>query len=84
MCYMVSTQIFPQKRLCLHFLLLLPHVRHFGQVYYRFSTVSYGMLPHLGNIHRKPRVTCHNPSLGGGIGGQHIHPTDSEIVITMF
>ena len=24
------------------------------------------------------------PGNGEGIGGQHIHPTDSEIVITMF
>ena len=35
----------------------------FWKVYYRFSTDYYSMLPHLGNIRRKPRVTRHNPSL---------------------
>ena len=33
----------------------------FWKVYYRFSTDYYGMLPHLDNIRRKPRVPRHNP-----------------------
>ena len=35
----------------------------FWKVCYRFCTDYYGMLPRLGNIRRKPRVTRHNPSL---------------------
>ena len=39
----------------------------FRKVCYRFSTDYYSILPHLGNIRRKPRVTRHNLSLVVGV-----------------
>ena len=62
--FFVYTQIFKKKVMLTFFNISdIATDPPFWKVCYRFCTYYYGMLPRLGNIRRKPRVTRHNPSL---------------------
>ena len=66
-----------------------------GLMVYSASAQTPEPVPNEKNTTEQPRQTVYprhrqrvslrlGPDTSGGIGGQHIHPTDSEIVITMF
>ena len=75
-----SSFFFIHKQLCLYTNILIRKVMFtffnisdiatdppFWKACYRFLTDYYGMLLHLGNIRRKPRVTRHNHPCSGPI-----------------